>query len=305
MRRIFLLALLTPLILLYIVTKTCKIPTIDGLLSLLGAIYGGIISLVGIAWQIEHSKKKEENDKKQGLQEYVKYILEKNQEDRSVKDFNIQKLISFSTKWKEINYSGYILFDENFISDNLKIIIGLDYGKEILEVFYEMKELNTIIERIKNNFPNRSDYINKFNEFINNKHKDSFKENTEILKLISLIIESINTSNSTILISLQENLNDKLNSGLFAEIEFRDLKITRDNISEIIDSKKIEIDSIRVNEIFINFLDGINSKLASYALYTKDYKNIYEEGEIVIIYKKINGKSFKLSEKIGILINKI
>ena len=74
MRRIFLLALLTPLILLYIVTKTCKIPTIDGLLSLLGAIYGGIISLVGIAWQIEHSKKKEENDKKQGLQEYVKYI---------------------------------------------------------------------------------------------------------------------------------------------------------------------------------------------------------------------------------------
>lgn len=302
-----LLILLIPLVLtlLYII-KTCKLPSIDGLLSLLGAFYGGVISLVGIAWQMNFSKRQEENNKKQGLEEYIKYILEKNLEDRSVKDFNIQKLISFSTKWKEINYSGYILFDETFISDNLKTIVSSDYGKEILEIFYEMKELNTLIERIKNDFPNRSDYINNLTEFINKGCKDNVKGNLAILESISSIIESINTNNSTILISLQDNLKKKLDNGLFAEIEFRDLKITRDNIDEIISSKKIKTDSVRVNEIFIDFLDGINSNLSSDPLYRKDLKNIYEEvREIVIIYKKINGKSFKISEKIDELINEL
>ena len=169
-----------------------------------------------------------------------------------------------------------------------------------------MKELNTLIERIKNDFPNRSDYINNLTEFINKGCKDNVKGNLAILESISSIIESINTNNSTILISLQDNLKKKLDNGLFAEIEFRDLKITRDNIDEIISSKKIKTDSVRVNEIFIDFLDGINSNLSSDPLYRKDLKNIYEEvREIVIIYKKINGKSFKISEKIDELLNEL
>lgn len=75
MRRIFLLTLLPLVFILLYMIKTCTIPTFDGFLSLLGAFYGGVISLVGIAWQIEHNKKQEEISKKQGLQEYIKYIL--------------------------------------------------------------------------------------------------------------------------------------------------------------------------------------------------------------------------------------
>lgn len=313
---ISILILISPLLLLKFlmrvpsIVETFSNATIDGWMGFLGAYLSGVISLVGIAWQINYSKNQEENNKKQGLSEYLKYIIKKNQEDRSAKNFSIQKLVSFSNKSKEIKYSQYVPFDEAFISDNLKIIMSLNYGKEILDIFYEIKELESLIERINNYHKNDLKYFEELKKLIDILDDSGLgikeKNNFRILELLSLIIESLNTSNSNILSDLQSSLKEKLEENLFAEIKFRDLNVTVDDIEEIINSKQIEADSIRLNEIFINLLVGINAQIFSHKKFISEYSNIYEDiMEIAIILKKMNGKSFKIARKLDIILKKI
>ena len=271
---------------------------IDIITTYSASLLGGVISIVGIWWQIESAKKQEKSNKESGLNEYFKYILEKNLQDRYEKNFSLQRVISLSAKCHNINDEIFISFDESFISENLKIIMDLKYGKEILDIFYEVKELNLLIEKVNKDFSNRSQYITKLKEYISKLEEDpNDKNNIEILELVSLIADSINTPNSNILPTLQKNLKNKLNS--FNDIIYKNLKITKEDLKEIISNTKTENDSKRTNEIFINLLDGINSGFSYYSDYLSSYRDIYEEiRELTIIYRKINGKSFLISKNI-------
>ncbi len=270
---------------------------IDIITTYSASLLGGVISIVGIWWQIESAKKQEKSNKESGLNEYFKYILEKNLQDRYEKNFSLQRVISLSAKCHNINDEIFISFDESFISDNLKIIMDLRYGTKILDVFYEVKEFNALIEKVIKDFTHRSGYITKLKEYARTLEETSYKNNIEILELVSLMVDRINHPNPTQLKDLQDNLKTKLHC--FEEINFIDLNITHSHIKEIISYSKTENDSKRTNEIFINLLDAINSGFSSYSDYLSNYKDMYQEiRELTIIYRKINGKSFLISKNI-------
>lgn len=123
--------------------------------SYLGGGFGAMITLFGVYWQLNETKKREKRENLEGVLKYIKYFLVKNTE----KKFPYKVL--GQDKCYEIRKSLYFIeLQENFIQENLKKIFSIKNGEGIIKImeditlynneFFEYKENYMLIEiRIK------------------------------------------------------------------------------------------------------------------------------------------------------------
>ena len=179
---IFLVFLLTPFVLLFLLkaiypllSSYKDIGSIDGWLGFLGGYTGGIIAIAGIWWQLSESKKREDKNKKDGLINYLRYIIDKNIEadkDKKIK-YTIQSLSSYTSTNTLSEYKPLYAFDKDFFSENIKTIMELSsdnshIGTKILNLNSDINELNEKINFIYKNLRTKSSLLINLENFIKN-----------------------------------------------------------------------------------------------------------------------------------------
>lgn len=121
-----------------VVTTMGKAEWFGFLGSYLGGGITALITLIGIYWQLNETKKKSEKENKEGIFEYLKYILNKNQNI----EFKYQILRDSETTYKVKKDKLFFSFGDSFIEGNAKIIFSEKKGKEIASLFESVNNYN-------------------------------------------------------------------------------------------------------------------------------------------------------------------
>lgn len=106
--------------------------------SYLGGSIGAIITLIGIYWQLNETKKKSEKENKEGIFEYLKYILNKNKNI----EFKYQVLKDLNTVYEVRKDKLFFSLENSFIEGNAKTIFSEKKGKEIANLFESINNYN-------------------------------------------------------------------------------------------------------------------------------------------------------------------
>ena len=120
----------------------------------------GIITLIGVRWQVIREEKRQEKDKCLGILENLKYTLDRNLEINN--DNGIYYLFSYTIEdWWVSNYKKefYLTFNENIFKNDYKDLIKFKFYKEI----YEMR---VKLQNIEKNYNFLSINLNKKNLLI-------------------------------------------------------------------------------------------------------------------------------------------
>lgn len=114
----------------------------------------GVITLIGVRWQVIREEKKQEKDKCLGILENLKYTLGRNLEIS--KDNRIYYLFSFTIEdWWIFNYiKNYEIFNDNIFNNDYKNLVKFQFYKEI----YEMK---VKLQNIEKNYNSLSINLDK------------------------------------------------------------------------------------------------------------------------------------------------
>ncbi|WP_339125783.1 hypothetical protein [Fusobacterium nucleatum] len=102
----------------------------------------GIITLIGVRWQVIREEKKQEKDKCLGILENLKYTLDRNLEINN--DNGIYYLFSYTIEdWWVSNYKKefYLTFNENIFKNDYKDLIKFKFYKEIYEMRVKLQNI--------------------------------------------------------------------------------------------------------------------------------------------------------------------
>lgn len=212
--------------------------------SYLGGGIGGIITLLGVWWQLNRTDKKEKKESILGVLKGILYSLDRNLETNNIEYVKQQSFYVLDYYYGNIVhskfYNSYIyeIFPE-LIKENYKILFELDFGKEIIDLneliknfnqnhkflSFELKNKVAIIKKIEtlgnhlkslkiNNVSDEIDQIKELSEYFSfnsTKKRMNFSED-EILKLAEKIHNKI--ENLTLIVevnSINEVMTEEIN----------------------------------------------------------------------------------------------
>ncbi|MGL5056517.1 MAG: hypothetical protein ACRC6A_03985 [Fusobacteriaceae bacterium] len=266
---------------IYLYLPGKEIGSQDGWLSFLGGYSGGLISTLGIWWQINRS----EADKKKNFIKYIKYILKTNLKFSLGKE--ISRMYQYSLNYMVVRGGAsdnkYLLnFDDKYIQDNLDTIISNKNNDFIFNVYRKIQRFN---ELSKNHFESevetRKLMVQLENYFDKENHFEIY-EQFRLLKLISLISEKYHAG------KIENDINyhiGEINSIIKKlNIDFSEFEVKY--FYEYTNEKSVQLIKIIlkiVDEIVKNVDDiFIKSKLAKYINYSKNLNGKFEKMRILI-----------------------
>lgn len=236
--------------------------TDDNIATILGGgLCGGItgvITLIGVRWQVIREEKRQEKDKCLGILENLKYTLDRNLEINN--DNGIYYLFSYTIEdWWFSNYKkkNYEIFNENIFNNDYKNLVKFPFYKEI----YRMR---VKLENIEKNYNFLSINLNKKNLLFNNllkEIKNKYEENinSENIKL-KYYFECLNIFSEFLY---------NLSLPLFNLINFEDCSYFKDKVIEKLEAIKKywgssyfkEIDKNKIDKIFNTEKSDVKEKV--------------------------------------------
>lgn len=205
--------------------------TNDNIATILGGgLCGGItgvITLIGVRWQVIREEKKQEKDKCLGILENLKYTLNRNLE--IINNNEVYYLFSYTIEnWWLSNYKKefYITFNENIFNDDYKDLVKFQFYKEI----YEMR---LKLQNIKKNYNFLNTNLNKKNLLFNNLLKEIKNKHEECVNSEDIILKFFFEG----LYILSEFLYN-LSLPLFNLIKFKDCSYFKDKVIENLEKMK-------------------------------------------------------------------
>lgn len=184
--------------------------------SYLGGGIGGIITLVGVWWQMTNEKKTKEKENKLGFLRHIEHILTRNLSAEDNKEINQETNNNFAKNTYQIfSYSSLSLigeeptkllieFNSNIINENLNYIYTLSFGKKLYELNEKIIEFNSLYDFLFRNLSSKKELLMDITKFLSNesKHPNSviILQYIDFLEILSNLIYNL-------IIYNQENIN--------------------------------------------------------------------------------------------------
>lgn len=266
--------------------------------SYLGGGIGGIITLLGVWWQMTNEKKTKEKENKLGFLRHIEHILIRNLNlDKDKKNYQKINDEFMKNTYHVFSYNSFSLtgedstklileFNSNLINENLNYIYTLSFGKKLYELNDKIKEFNNLFDFLLKNLSSKKHLLEELKDTNMNSYLD--------------ILER--TSNLVYNLAFNRGLNARFNIENFEGMDIPpELK---GNISEIITTKdnyknnefiKLVTETILIATKYIqnklNFDSELAKKLINYRikenkLYQLNIFKIFEEMEEILIEMK-------------------
>ena len=235
----------------------------------------GVITLIGVRWQVIREEKKQEKDKCLGILENLKYTLDRNLEIS--KDNGIYYLFSFTIEdWWIFNYiKNYEIFNENIFNNDYKNLVKFQFYKEIYEMKVKLQNIEKSYNSLSINLNKKNLLFNNLFKEIKNKYEENINSKKEELKKY---FEWLNIFSEFLY---------NLSLPLFNLIHFQDCSYFKDNVVGKLRKIKEYYGSSYFKEVDENKIDKIfNSE-----------KNDTKE-KIVKLVKLINDTAIRLIQEI-------
>lgn len=262
--------------------------------SYLGGGIGGIITLVGVWWQMTNEKKAKEKENKLGFLRHIEHILTRNL--NLDKDKKIYQKINdefMKNTYHVFSYNSFSLtgedstklileFNSNLINENLNYIYTLSFGKKLYELNDKIKEFNNLYDFLLRNLSSKKHLLEELKDTNMNSYLD-------ILERISNLVYNL---------AFNRGLNARFNIENFESMDIPpELK---DNINAIIATKdnyknnefiKLVTETILIATKYIQtklaFDSELAKKLINYRikedkLYQLDIFKIFDEMEEIL-----------------------
>ena len=253
--------------------------TDDNIATILGGgLCGGItgvITLIGVRWQVIREEKRQEKDKCLGILENLKYTLDRNLEIS--KDNGIYYLFSFTIEdWWIFNYiKNYEIFNENIFNNDYKNLVKFQFYKEIYEMKVKLQNIEKSYNSLSINLNKKNLLFNNLFKEIKNKYEENINSKKEELKKY---FEWLNIFSEFLY---------NLSLPLFNLIRFQDCSYFKDNVVGKLRKIKEYYGSSYFKEVDENKIDKIfNSE-----------KNDTKE-KIVKLVELINDTAIRLIQEI-------
>lgn len=235
----------------------------------------GIITLIGVRWQVIREEKRQEKDKCLGILENLKYTLDRNLEIS--KDNGIYYLFSFTIEdWWIFNYiKNYEIFNENIFNNDYKNLVKFQFYKEIYEMKVKLQNIEKSYNSLSINLNKKNLLFNNLFKEIKNKYEENINSKKEELKKY---FEWLNIFSEFLY---------NLSLPLFNLIHFQDCSYFKDNVVGKLRKIKEYYGSSYFKEVDENKIDKIfNSE-----------KNDTKE-KIVKLVELINDTAIRLIQEI-------
>ena len=161
--------------------------TNDNIATILGGgLCGGItgvITLIGVRWQVIREEKRQEKDKCLGILENLKYTLDRNLEINN--DNEIYYLFSYTIEdWWVSNYKKefYLTFNENIFKNDYKDLIKFKFYKEIYEIRVKLQNIEKNYNFLSINLNKKNLLFNNLFKEIKNKYEENINSENIMLK---------------------------------------------------------------------------------------------------------------------------
>ena len=253
--------------------------TDDNIATILGGgLCGGItgvITLIGVRWQVIREEKRQEKDKCLGILENLKYTLDRNLEIS--KDNGIYYLFSFTIEdWWIFNYiKNYEISNENIFNNDYKNLVKFQFYKEIYEMKVKLQNIEKSYNSLSINLNKKNLLFNNLFKEIKNKYEENINSKKEELKKY---FEWLNIFSEFLY---------NLSLPLFNLIHFQDCSYFKDNVVGKLRKIKEYYGSSYFKEVDENKIDKIfNSE-----------KNDTKE-KIVKLVELINDTAIRLIQEI-------
>lgn len=262
--------------------------------SYLGGGIGGIITLVGVWWQMTNEKKTKEKENKLGFLRHIEHILTRNL--NLDKDKEIYQKINdefMKNTYHVFSYNSFSLtgedstklileFNSNIINENLNYIYTLSFGKKLYELNDKIKEFNNLYDFLLRNLSSKKQLLEDLKDTNMNSYVD-------ILERISNLVYNLAFNRGVNVIINIENF-----EGVYIPPQLKD------NINEIITTKnnyknnefiKLVTETILIATKYIqtklDFDSELAKKLINYRikedkLYQLDIFKIFEDMEEIL-----------------------
>lgn len=262
--------------------------------SYLGGGIGGIITLVGVWWQMTNEKKTKEKENKLGFLRHIEHILTRNL--NLDKDKEIYQKINdefMKNTYHVFSYNSFSLtgedstklileFNSNIINENLNYIYTLSFGKKLYELNDKIKEFNNLYDFLLRNLSSKKQLLEDLKDTNMNSYVD-------ILERISNLVYNLAFNRGVNVIINIENF-----EGVYIPPQLKD------NINEIITTKnnyknnefiKLVSETILIATKYIqtklDFDSELAKKLINYRikedkLYQLDIFKIFEDMEEIL-----------------------
>ena len=144
--------------------------------SYLGGGIGGIITLLGVWWQMTNEKKTKEKENKLGFLRHIEHILTRNL--NLDKDKEIYQKINdefMKNTYHVFSYNSFSLtgedstklileFNSNIINENLNYIYTLSFGKKLYELNDKIKEFNNLYDFLLRNLSSKKQLLEELKD---------------------------------------------------------------------------------------------------------------------------------------------
>ena len=303
--------------------------TDDNIATILGGgLCGGItgvITLIGVRWQVIREEKKQEKDKCLGILENLKYTLDRNLEIS--KDNGIYYLFSFTIEdWWIFNYiKNYEIFNENIFNNDYKNLVKFQFYKEIYEMKVKLQNIEKSYNSLSINLNKKNLLFNNLFKEIKNKYEENINSKKEELKkyfewlnifsefLYNLSLPLFNLIHFQDCSYFKDNVVGKLRkikeyygSSYFKEVD--ENKIDKIFNSEKNDTKEKIVKLVElINDTAIRLIQEIKSSHFSAEIEVnvdKFYSYVYFERYLLNNLRQIDIEMKDLREKINVEIEK-
>ena len=143
----------------------------------------GVITLIGVRWQVIREEKRQEKDKCLGILENLKYTLDRNLEINN--DNGIYYLFSYIIEdWWVSNYKKefYLTFNENIFKNDYKDLIKFKFYKEIYEMRVKLQNIEKNYNFLSINLNKKNLLFNNLFKEIKNKYEENINSENIMLK---------------------------------------------------------------------------------------------------------------------------
>lgn len=161
--------------------------------SYLGGGIGGIITLVGVWWQMTNEKKTKEKENKLGFLRHIEHILTRNL--NLDKDKKIYQKINdkfMKNTYHVFSYNSFSLtgedstklileFNSNLINENLNYIYTLSFGKKLYELNDKIKEFNNLYDFLLRNLSSKKHLLEELKDTNMNSYLDILERTSNLV----------------------------------------------------------------------------------------------------------------------------
>ena len=279
----------------------------------------GVITLIGVRWQVIREEKKQEKDKCLGILENLKYTLDRNLEIS--KDNGIYYLFSFTIEdWWIFNYiKNYEIFNENIFNNDYKNLVKFQFYKEIYEMKVKLQNIEKSYNSLSINLNKKNLLFNNLFKEIKNKYEENINSKKEELKkyfewlnifsefLYNLSLPLFNLIHFQDCSYFKDNVVGKLRKikEYYGSSYFKE--VNKDEIDKVFNNKKSDIKEkvVRLVELINYTAIRLTEEIKSNDFRNKIETNIDElyfyavsEQDLINDLEYINNKIKNLKEKI-------